>query len=323
MISIKNYINRYTIMLSIVWIIYVSLSLFSPETVKTTEQYEISLLVLYLLSLSVFLPLFFIWYCAIAGWSRFHDFTGGIKKRTKREAYNLITIGISILALQLILVPIASSAYRFMGGNTDVAEYIIASNYESTFVTLVSFCFIFWGSIRLLRTQKQKIPLATKILNVGVPVGLFGVFYSILVFSNPARQISNDNLATATYHMPDELVFGTIMLPVVVTWALGLMIVINMEHYARYSKLPSRKGIINFYNGILMIVAATILTQIVEALGTSRTSEFGLGPTLIIVYTLLVIIGLGFALVARGSLQMRQQQILGKQKRVALKAGAQ
>ncbi len=322
MVSLKQYINGYTITLGIAWIIYVTLSLSSPESIKNAERYDISMFALILLSLSVFVPLFLIWFCAVAGWSRFHDFVGNIKIQTRREAYNLITIGLSILALQLILVPIASSAYRFIGGSVDAAEYVIASNYESTFVKLIGFAFIFWGSIRLLRMQKQKIPLATKILNVGVPVGLFGAFYSLLVFSNPARQTSVDSLAIATYHMPDELVVGTIMIPVVMTWALGLMIIVNMEHYSRYSMSTSRRGIINFFNGMLMIVAATVLTQIFESLGASRTGELGLGPTLIIVYVLLGIIGLGFALIARGALQMRQQ-MLSKKKRVTLKAGAQ
>lgn len=300
--------NRYITPVVLAWLVYITASLMSPNNVATTEKYNISMAFLALLLATLFVPLLAIWLYAISGWRRFFEFSRTLRERAKRRGYYMISVGLLIIAMHIIVVPILTSLFILAGGDRTDAAYVIVKNYENAFSTLASFVFMFAGSAILLRSVRQKIPLLTKILNACVPVFLFSVFYAFLVFSNPIREISNDVLVPATYYLPDILIATTIMLPVIVTWLLGLMTVINMEHYSRYTKTTNRQGVISFFNGILLIIASTVISQIVSSLGESRTGGLSLGVILVIVYVLLGLIGFGFALISRGARRLKPQK---------------
>jgi hypothetical protein len=101
------------------------------------------------------------------------------------------------------------------------------------------------------------------------------------------------------------MIITTIILPVVATWFLGLLLVLNLEHYSHYSKTINRLGLVSFYNGIIIIVATTILTQVLASLGNSRFANLNLGVLLAIIYVFLGLLALGFGLIARGAKKLQ------------------
>lgn len=293
--------DYYTAIVVALWAVYALASFMSPNNVASSQKYGVSMLVLALLLSTLLVPILAIWMFAVAGCRHFFEFSRTLKLKAKRKAYHMIAIGLMIIAGYLIIIPTMTSLYVLWGGNTLDSLYVIARNYISVLSTLASFAFMFAGSIMLLRVQRQKVPSMTILLNAGLPVTLFTLLYSYLVFSNPIRQTGGDNLASATFYLSDPIIVMTIIAPAVATWMLGLMLIINMEHYSRYTKIANRRGIIDFYNGMLVVVAGLILSQIVNSLGVGRTSELSLGVVLIILYLLLGLIAFGFALIARGA----------------------
>ena len=83
---------------------------------------------------------------------------------------------------------------------------------------------------------------------------------------------------------------------------------LNLEFYSRYTKTADRRAVINVYNGVILIVCATIISQAVSSVGSDRIANFGLGGILLAIYVTVGIIAAGFALIAHGAHNLKPQK---------------
>jgi hypothetical protein len=216
-----------------------------------------------------------------------------------------ITYGLLVLFGSLVIPTMIRAVYLFFAHDSRGAGWNVFNNYMGIFFPLLSFFLMFLGSVQIARHIQPKVTRLAKATTVLLPVALFSVFYLFMIFTNPIRQISSDPTVPATYFLSDGMIVSTIVLPVIVTWLLGLLLVVNLEHYSHFSKTINRPALVSFYNGIIIIVAITILSQVLSSLGSNRFSHLSLGVLLILVYALLGLVTFGFGLIAHGARKLQ------------------
>jgi hypothetical protein len=301
MMKIKKLSRRYILVAVLLWIVYCGASFFTPIPEETANQYHLSTLGIKLLLISIYLPFLVVWVFAVSGWLRFLDFTRKIPEGTQKKGFFFITLGLLVMTINLIVPGTVKSVYGMLGGSAADPAWVITNNYVSIALPLLSFALMFKGSSLLVSRTDQKIPFISKIITAIMPATLFALFYIYMIFTNPTRQFSTDPAIRPTYFLPDLLVATTIIVPVVVTWVFGLLLVLNLEHYSHHTVSVNRRALISFYNGIVVIVAASILIQALNSIGSSRFQGINLGLILVILYAVLGLITLGFGLIAHGA----------------------
>lgn len=296
---------RFTVLILLLWGIYCGITLLTPQDPATADKFHLSTTTLNLLIVSVSLPYLICWLFGMSGWLYLHDFTKKRPKGAERDGFTKITYGLLALVASLIVPTLIRAIYMYISHDSTSAGWNIFNNYMGIFFPLLGFLLMFMGSTQIASQITPRVSRVAKFTTVFFPVALFSVFYLIMIFTNPTRQFSMDSSVQPTYFLPDSMIIGTIILPVIATWFLGLLLVLNLEHYSHYSKTINRPGLVTFFNGIIIIVAITILTQVLASLGDSRFANLNLGVLLAIIYVFLGILTLGYGLIARGAKRLQ------------------
>ncbi len=295
---------RFTVLILLLWGVYCGVTLLTPHN-PAVEKYHLSAVALNFLLISVTLPYLTCWLFGVYGWLHLRDFTHEQPRGAERDGFTKITFGLLALLADLTVPTLVRAVYTYIGHDPRSASWNIFSNYMGIFFPLLAFLLMFLGSLQIVSPITPKITRLAKATTVFFPVSLFSVFYLFMIFANHARQTSMDPAVAPTYFLPDSMIIATIILPVIATWFFGLLLVLNLEHYSHYSKTINRPGLVSFYNGIIIIVAVTILTQVIASLGSSRLANLNLGAVLTIIYVFLALLTLGFGLIAHGAKKLR------------------
>ena len=296
---------RFAVIIMLLWGVYCGITLLTPQD-PSVDKYQLSPITLNFLIISVSLPYLICWLFGIFGWLHLREFTRKQPRGAERDGLRKITYGLLALVASLVVPTLVGAVYVFVSHDSTSAGWNIFSNYLGIFFPLLGFLLMFIGSAQITSQIRPKITKLAKAMTVFFPVALFSVFYLFMIFANPSRQTSLDPLIEPTYFLPDSMIIGIIVLPVIATWFLGLLLVLNLEHYSHYSKTVNRSGLISFYNGIIIIVAITIITQVLASLGNGRLDNLNLGAILAIVYVFLGLLALGYGLIARGAKKLHQ-----------------
>ncbi len=290
----------------LIWGLYCGVTLLTPQD-PSVNRFNISPITLNLVIISVTIPYLICWLFAALGWFHIREFTRKKSAGLERDGFAKIKWGLLALVASLIVPTVVQVAYRYIAHDTAGASWNIFYNYLGIFFPLVGFLLMFIGSAQIVSKITPKITWLSRTTTALFPVALFSVFYLFMVFANPSRQVSSDPSVEPTYFLPDPMIIGTIILPVVATWFFGLLMVLNLQHYSHYSKTIYRPGLVSFYNGVIVIVAITMLTQVLASLGGSRLSNLNLGAILAIVYIFLGILAAGYGLIAHGAKKLQPQ----------------
>lgn len=260
-----------------------------------------------LLSLSVVIPISFIWFLAFYGYSVFRDYARVIQKAKDGRAFSEISTGLAILAVGLPVSTIISSLTRIMTRSR--ADLIPALTVMNHYVTIALTVFAFWyihkGALRLQKlTSEQPGGRDWSLLLSGF-VGL-ALTYVYLVFANPARNSSELSLnGQAIFYLPDWLIVMTIILPYLYVWYIGLASGFYVNYYQKKVSGSIYKQAFRLLAlGIIGVIISSILRQYITATG-NLLADMRLAPLLVIIYTLLMAIALGFVLIAMGARKLK------------------
>lgn len=296
---------RFAVLIVLLWGVYCGITLLTPQDPAAAERYQLSPVTFNLLLVSVSLPYLVCWLFGLFGWLHLREFAREQPRGAERAGFTKIAYGLLALVASLVVPTLVSAVYRYISHDSTSAGWNIFSNYMGIFFPLLGFLLMFLGSMQIVSPITPKVTRLAKVTTVFFPVALFSVFYLFMIFANPSRQTSLDPSIEPTYFLPDSMIIGTIILPVIATWFLGLLLVLNLEHYSHYSKTVNRPGLVSFYNGIIIIVAIMILSQVLASLGNGRLDNLNLGAILFIVYMFLGLLTLGFGLIARGAKRLQ------------------
>ena len=289
-----------------VWLVYLGFSLATPQPASST-RYHLSNTTVNLIRVTFELPFLFCWLYAVSGWLHFRDYIKGRPHDHEHQAFAKIAQGLLTLIIGLIVPTVISTIYLYYNnGASQGPLWVRINNYINIFFPLLGFLWMLKGSQQLMNTLKLKVTSWSKIITVLIPVSLFAVFYLALIFTNPTRQSSPDATLPATYYLPDVLIILTIIIPVICTWVMGLLLALNLEQFSHHTVRSHQLALVSFYNGVLAIVGGAILSQALSSLGSHRFSKLNVGLILSLVYLLLLIITVGYGLIARGAKKLAQ-----------------
>ena len=289
-------------------LVYAGLTFGTPPDPEALQRYNMTVLQSRLLSLTIVVPVALIWFLALFGYSVFRDYARSIRKGQDGKAFGNIATGLSVLAVGLPVLTIASTIARIITRNNEalIPASTVFSHYSNIAITLFAFWFIHKGAYQLQKLTKEDPKGREWSLLLGVFIAL-ALTYVYLVLTNPAR-----NTATAAFdgqsifYLPDWLIVTTIILPYLYVWYMGLVSGFYVNYYQKkVGGVIYRQSFRFLALGLIGVIIGSVLRQYLTA-SSNLFADLRLAPLLILVYTLLIAIAIGYVFIAIGARKLKQ-----------------
>ncbi len=266
-------------------------------------RYKMDVFQYQLLRASFVIPLMLAWFAALYGFSHIVRYAKKIEKSRDGEGFAWVAGGLTVLALGLPLNSIISTAIS-RSVAVDLIEQstaTIITTHLSVGYQMVSFILIAIGAWKLLKIVKiTKLPIKSLIVSNAVLVVISG-FYIFAALNNPSREVAVAPAQTATYYMNDWLIFATIIMPYIITWAAGLFAFLAIRSYHHHvNGVIYKKSLKKLNTGMAIIILTSIALQFLTAAVTA-VYAWQLGALVILLQLFVFAIGYGYLCVARGA----------------------
>ncbi len=292
-------------------VIYLLQTLAAPVSKLTLSKYHISVTQLRLLSLTIALPYIVIWSVALLGYLRLDNYIRLIQNYKDGVAFRTISRGILWLGLWLPISTILNNFFfeYYSAHQGATANLVRLNNYLNLIILFGGFWLLYKGSGQLLGLVKSRPSLSTYQTLTLVYI-VFSVLYVFLTLQDVARRYPTHTVATATYYEPDWLIVLTLIIPRLLYWFIGAQAVQNIFLYRKKVKgRLYRQALNNLAMGLGGVVTVTILLRCLQSLATPL-ERLSLGLLLSIVYVLLILISVGYILIAKGTKRLQQLEEL-------------
>jgi hypothetical protein len=292
-------------------VIYLSQTLLAPVSKLTLSRYHIDSTQARLLTLTIAIPYIIIWSVALMGYLRLSTYINLIQKYKDGAAFRVISRGILWLGLWLPLSTIINNFFfeYYSAHHGATADLVRLNNYLNMIILFGGFWLVYKGSGQLLALVKKKPDtVASQILTLAFIA--FSALYVFLTLEDSARRYPTHSVATATYYEPDWLIIITLVIPRLLYWFLGAQAVQNIYLYRRKVKGRLYKHALNnLALGLGSVVTTTILLRCLQSL-SAPLERLSLGLLLGVVYVLLILISVGYVLIAKGAKKLQQLEEL-------------
>ncbi len=266
------------------------ISVESPRTNSNPQQFSHAAIII--LAVTIIIPYLAAWILSVMSWYSFNQLvrSGRQQHWAYAEGFHLIAVGIGLLVLDLIGSTLFSSARNLFINQHRPAMYMtIGGNLFHVLVPLLAFVSMYLGTKELLKHSDYANKIKNHWLPVIIPTVIFTLLFSILALDSPTRQISFDPKQLPIYYLPDVLIVLLVILPLAVTWALGLRVVLNTERYVHSLSHENRTKVVKFFYGLLAVISSYIIVQAITALGNQRLQDLGTVFALVLLYLFIIL----------------------------------
>jgi hypothetical protein len=280
-------------------IVYAGFILLPVPAAATLAQYKVSVLGLRLIDLTIILIVAAIWFAGFYGYAKLHTYSGLIKGDKDGKQVAKLTKGIFLLVMWLPVSSVISAVLNYFSMKHPglMPAAIIIKNYVNLLFPLAGFIFISRGArglSELVRQRPSYLAANAWILSLTY-VGL--VYYRLVATTYHRADV---------YHMPIWLILTTLVAPYVYMWSIGLLAVYEIYHYRRKVKgVLYRKSWDFLALGLGWLVLASIILQYVTTL-SAHLAHLNIYWILLIVYSLLLLLSVGFVLIAIGTRKLQR-----------------
>lgn len=299
---------HYYALVIVAWAVYILLTIAAPDT-PSTQKVVLSATTILILRVTLLLPYMLTWLFAVVGWYHFNRFVDDTERKhtLNHQAFRMISKGLGLLIFDLIGIPIIGAARTVWADREGMAAGLtIFSNYFHVVIPLLAFVLLFFGTRKLVYSSHYAIALRSKMLPTMVATSLFSLLFTIAVFSNTTRQLPFEPGTFASYYISDPLIVLTIIIPLTITWALGLQTALNTEQYVHaLAQAKWRKAITHFFHGLLAIVSSSIILQAITAFGSQQLQQVSLVLILAVIYLFIILQAVGYLLIKVSAKQLR------------------
>jgi hypothetical protein len=294
------------------WFAYVLLTFLSPVTdalkaLGITEENITSI------RLSVVAPILLIWALAAWGAGSLAAYAQRIRRTDDGEGLAGIACGLFVLVSGMMLGTLAGGVRSYLALEPTIqAPFTILNNAIAIFFPLAGLTLILIGARRLLSALRRKGAWNPAILfPVLVGVGFVAAVYLALIMTNENRQTPAGPGLAAAYYLPDWLTILLVYLPAVATWTVGLLAGTLLFAYERHATgVIYRQSLRLLVIGLNVVVFLGVFGHVLGAFGVTRLLAGGLAPLLFIVYVLLFVQAVGYALIALGARKLSRIEIV-------------
>ncbi len=287
-------------------------TLASPE--QSSSQVKLSPIAILALRATLLVPYMLTWLVAVTGWYYFHMFATDAKRKhlANHYAFRFISRGLGLLIFDLVGVPMISAARTFWAQNLQAAEWLtIISNYFHIIIPLLAFSYLYVGTRKLVLSSHYAASLKNNILPSLIATTIFISFFSIALFGNTSRQMISETGRFASYYVSDTLIVLTIIIPLSITWLLGIQAALNTERYVHSLTLIWRSAFIRFFHGLLAIIGSSIILQGITAFGSEQLQQVNLLLILLVIYMFIIIQAVGYLLIRSSAKQLHKLLLAG------------
>jgi len=292
--------TKILVVFSIFILLYLGTIILVPTPRATLHRYHLTADSALVVNLSVSLPAIAIWLVALIGYVRLRDYSDTIELSPDGKAFRLISSGIFYLTLWLPLSGLISNAEHIalISHRSQLKLIVYIDNYVNIIILIAAITLVYKGSRQLLKVARQK----EQTIWEGVLVyAVFAGLYTYLVFQDPGRQVSMSPMIAASYYTPDWLTMLTIIIPRLIMWYMGFQAAFNVFMYRRHvSGKIYRKSLTSLALGIAGVTATIAVLRSLQTL-TAHVLNWDLPVLLAVIYGLLILIAIGYALISRGA----------------------
>lgn len=304
--------------LTIIYTLFVAIYFyiaFSSPIKETTHRYKISPLTLRLIDVTILLPIVVIWAVAFYGYGRFANYVKTIKDHEDGKRLVWVSRGILVLAFTLPITEIVSSSQQLYSYKhlAFIPRMVIINNYIGVGLALITYILLSYGSRRLLKsTRDLKTLLIAEKATFWVII-LFVILsrmYQFFVLREPNKygplNVPNHGL----FYLPDFMIVLTILIPYMIAWLLGILASVYLYLYQRRLKgIIYKQGFRYIALGIAWLVGTNIIIQMLILIQASLV-KLSIAPILLILYLLILLYIVGYALVALGAKRLNKIEVV-------------
>lgn len=303
--QVKKFRGYYIWLLVLVGI-YITVIALVPSDSAGATRYNLSPSTAKLLSLSLAIPVMIIWYAAFYGFIKVKQYAYLAGATKDGRALRIIGNGLMVLAFSIPITSITGNIRNYLvNQNPDLrTTAVIVQNYLALALALVSLWLIAHGAKQLVKTLKKK-PYSAYEAVIAVIFTSFCFVYTYITLSGNFD--ANGSVAgVEAYHLPDFLVFSTIVVPYIVLWFLGLRAAYHMQIYRAHVPGILYRQALGYLAAGVASVSITLMTLRVLVSLSSFLNSLSLRYLLVLLYALILMIGISFGLIAFGAKKLKK-----------------
>lgn len=300
-------ISPYYLILVVLIIVYAVLTFATPPNANILTRYSLSESQARLLSLTVIIPLIAIWFTAFYGFIKVKEYSSLADGSKDGHGMKLIAQGLMLFAISLPLNSILSAGRNYLVHNNpnSLNATTIVYNYLSLLIVLVGAWLISHGSRRLAGTLTSRQASLNQSL-LAASFTAFCIVYTYVTLNQSSRHVGSETVATMIYHLPDYMIFSTIVVPYILLWFLGFRSAYHILLYRDNVKgVLYKKALGNLAFGIVFVMISLMALRLTVSLSASLDS-LTLRYLLAFIYLLLLLIGIGYLYIALGAKKLKK-----------------
>ena len=289
-------------------IIYTVLVFSVPINKTVLLHYHLSVFGLRSIELTYVIPQLIIWGMAYVGFTFLKKYSLSIV--TDRDGKQMVKIaaGIGVLAFG---GPIVSSISTALGAIAYSHPHFLPSatiinNYLALLMATAAFLLIGWGAAGLSNLVKSK-PSYKAIQLLTLIIIFLGTVFCYLVFrSTLPNSLKIGLVSKPQYFLPDWLALTTLVIPYIFVWFNASLAVLNFYGYHQKVKgTIYKKSLFFLASGIGLIGFSYIVLEYLSIV-TAKIATLKIAALLGIIYPLLFLVGVGYALIALGAQKLHK-----------------
>lgn len=287
--------------------LYLCLSVAFPIDPETLTRRNLDPTQARLLSLSVSIPLIIVWLVALYGSQRLKDYSRSIKNSLDGPPLIKLATGLQIIALYLPLRAVARAVFNYLAHLYPSLSTMtnVVVTYLSLLVPLIAFILISQATRELTRVAKVRTSLMA-FYGLGIAFIALSVWYCYISFTTQDNIFPLNWLVTTQQDIPLLLRTITVTIPYLFMWLIGLVAVCEIYLYQRRVKgIFYRRSLRLLSIGLATVVLVSILIQVLT-LVAADIQHLSLRWVLAIAYSLILVLGGGFVIIAKGVQRFRK-----------------
>jgi len=243
------------------------------------------------------------WIFGLVGSFRMKAYSNIIRKSSDGSAFNYISAGFLLYTFVQPLSSLTANVFGHIEKHVTgaVPTLTIINNYIAIVGMGVAFVLISVGAERLSRLAKAGNESLMEHLWVGAFI-IFSSIYSYFIVIQPLHT----PLARRVYFLPPWLLISTIAIPYLYIWYRGLNAAFRIFWYRRNIQGRLYRSALSYLaGGTTVVIASSIATRTITTI-SAGLNRLSLTPLLFIVYGLILLIAIGFVLIAIGANKLRR-----------------
>jgi hypothetical protein len=269
-----------------------------PDPV-TLHQYHLSPTGLRLIDLTIIIILAGTWFAGFYGYAKLQKYTELIRGTKDGEQVAKLAKGMFILVMWLPVSSVSSAILNYVALKhvSWLPAIKVIENYINLLLPLVGFIFICLGARGLSNLVRQCPSFLTSNILI-----ILLIYIGLIYF----RLVATTHHRASVYHESIWLILTTLVAPYLYMWYLGALATVYLYLYqAKVAGVVYRKSWRLLAIGLGWLIVTSIGFQYLTTL-TARLANLSIYWLLVIVYSALLVLSVGFVLIALGTKKLQK-----------------